>query len=184
MYFNLYPPGRPTRWAITFACQLAFILFGYDQGVFSGIIGNQHFLELMGEPNDTLTGLIVSIYNLGCFSGCILNFFIGDWLGRRRAMWFAMGWIIVSSCCCTSEGISNMIAGWRHTSVLGFWGWSDDGWSFHCWCWHWYRNQVSYNSDARCFASIFKVHISNYHFSRHQHRPHVPGRAGGSFHPR
>lgn len=99
MYLNLYKPGRPTRWAITFACQLAFILFGYDQGVFSGIIGNEHFLRLMGEPNDTLTGLIVSIYNLGCFSGCILNFFIGDWLGRRRAMWFAMGWIIVSRAC-------------------------------------------------------------------------------------
>lgn len=95
MYFDFYRPGRPTRWAITFACQLAFVLFGYDQGVFSGIIGNEHFLRLMGEPNDTLTGLIVSVYNLGCFTGCIINFFIGDWLGRRRAMWFAMLWIIV-----------------------------------------------------------------------------------------
>lgn len=95
MYFDMYKPGRPTRWAITFACQLAFVLFGYDQGVFSGIIGNQHFLKIVDHPNDTITGLIVSIYNLGCFTGCIINFFMGDWLGRRRAMWFAMGWIIV-----------------------------------------------------------------------------------------
>lgn len=97
MYLNLFKPGRPTRWAITFSCQLAFVLFGYDQGVFSGIIGNDHFLNVMGHPNDALMGIIVSIYNLGCFSGCIMNFFIGDWLGRRKAMWFAMGWILVCS---------------------------------------------------------------------------------------
>lgn len=66
-----------------------------SQGVFSGIIGNEHFLDTMNHPNDSLMGIIVSIYNLGCFSGCIINFFIGDKLGRRRCMWFAMGWIIV-----------------------------------------------------------------------------------------
>lgn len=95
MYIDMYKPGRPTRWAITFACQLAFVLFGYDQGVFSGIIGNEHFLDIVGHPNEVILGLIVSIYNLGCFTGCIVNFFMGDWLGRRRAMWFAMAWIIV-----------------------------------------------------------------------------------------
>ncbi|KAK5102284.1 hypothetical protein LTR24_000194 [Lithohypha guttulata] len=112
MYFNLYKPGRQTRWAITFACQLAFVLFGYDQGVFSGIIGNEHFLDVMNHPNDSLMGIIVSIYNLGCFTGCILNFIIGDWLGRRRAMWFAMGWIIVGAILQTSAyGVAHMMVG-------------------------------------------------------------------------
>lgn len=50
----------------------------------------------MGNPNDSLTGIIVSIYNLGCFAGCLVNFVTGDMLGRRRSMWFAMIWIIVS----------------------------------------------------------------------------------------
>jgi hypothetical protein len=85
---------------------------GYDQGVFSGIVGNKDFLKTMNseqrrlklpllradsgiDPNDSLTGIIVSIYDLGCFAGCIINFMLGDWLGRRRAMWFAMGWIVV-----------------------------------------------------------------------------------------
>lgn len=85
-----------------FACQLAFVLFGYDQGVFSGIITNKSFLEVMGHPNDSLTGIIVSIYNLGCFTGCIINFFISDYLGRRRAMWLAMAWIIVGATLQTS----------------------------------------------------------------------------------
>jgi hypothetical protein len=43
-------------------------------------------------------GIIVSIYNLGCFTGCIFNFVVAEWLGRRRAMWVAMTWIIVRCC--------------------------------------------------------------------------------------
>lgn len=31
-HFNIFGHGKKLRWAITFACQLAFILFGYDQG--------------------------------------------------------------------------------------------------------------------------------------------------------
>lgn len=50
----------------------------------------------MSHPGDSLMGIIVSIYNLGCFTGCVINFAIGNWLGRRRAMWLAMAWIIVS----------------------------------------------------------------------------------------
>jgi len=97
LQYNLFGRGRPLRWAITFTCQLSFVLFGYDQGVFSGIVGNDHFRQTFNEPNDSLTGIIVSIYNLGCFTGCIVNFFIGDYLGRRKAMWFAMMWIVVGA---------------------------------------------------------------------------------------
>ena len=73
-----------------------------SQGVFSGIVGNEHFRDTFGQPSDTLTGIIVSIYNLGAFTGCILNFFIGDSFGRRPKMWFAMGWIIVGAVLQTS----------------------------------------------------------------------------------
>lgn len=38
----------------------------------------------------------VSIYNLGCFAGCILAFFFCEKTGRRLAMWIAMVFIIVS----------------------------------------------------------------------------------------
>lgn len=84
----------------------AYVLMdaGYDQGVFSGIVENEDFLGTMGHPGDSLLGIIVSIYNLGCFFGCIVNFVIGDWLGRRRAMWLAMVWVVV-------RGQSNWLAG-------------------------------------------------------------------------
>ncbi|KAK0664929.1 putative glucose transporter rco-3 [Lasiodiplodia hormozganensis] len=92
---DMFGRGWKLQLAITAACSMAFILFGYDQGVFSGIVGNDHFLDVVGHPNDTLLGIIVAVYNLGCFTGCIAAFCFGETLGRRRAMWVAMAWIIV-----------------------------------------------------------------------------------------
>ncbi|KAL5440679.1 hypothetical protein PMIN07_011209 [Paraphaeosphaeria minitans] len=96
-HFNWYGRGFKLRVAITIACQMAFVLFGYDQGVFGGILGNPSFLEVFNYPAPGLEGIIVSIYNLGCFSGCILAFFFCEKTGRRLAMWIAMIWIIVGA---------------------------------------------------------------------------------------
>lgn len=95
-YLNWYGRGFRLRAAITIACQLAFVLFGYDQGVFSGIVGNADFLDTFDHPSPALEGIIVSIYNLGCFTGCILTFIFAETTGRKLAMWIAMVWIIVS----------------------------------------------------------------------------------------
>ncbi|KAK4494624.1 hypothetical protein PRZ48_013980 [Zasmidium cellare] len=94
---NWYGRGTKLQVAITVACQLAFVLFGYDQGVFSGIVGNEDWLNTFGHPGSGLEGIIVSIYNLGAFSGCILTFIWGERFGRRLCMWVAMGWIIVGA---------------------------------------------------------------------------------------
>lgn len=95
-HFNWYGRGFKLRAAITIVCQLAFVLFGYDQGVFSGIVGNQNFLDTFDHPSPGLEGIIVSIYNLGCFTGCILSFIFCEKTGQRLAMWIAMVWITVS----------------------------------------------------------------------------------------
>lgn len=92
--FNLFGRGLSLQVAITISCQLAFILFGYDQGVFSGIVNNPDWLDTFGHPGSGLEGIIVSIYNLGAFSGCILTFIWGEKFGRRLCMWVAMGWIV------------------------------------------------------------------------------------------
>ena len=68
---------------------------GYDQGVFSGIVGNADFLNIVQHPSAGILGIIVSIYNLGCFSGTIVSFLFSDSLGPRLSMWIAMMWIIV-----------------------------------------------------------------------------------------
>ncbi|KAL4939427.1 hypothetical protein BDV06DRAFT_214311 [Aspergillus oleicola] len=61
--------GVPVQVAMTCTCLAAFLLFGYDKGVF---------------------GVTVSIYNIGCLVGRIINFFIGERLSRRRAILLAM----------------------------------------------------------------------------------------------
>jgi hypothetical protein len=50
---------------ITTCCSAAFILFGYDQGVMSGIIGaDNQFGKDFGHPNAGLQGTIAAVYEV------------------------------------------------------------------------------------------------------------------------
>lgn len=118
-HLNIFGRGRPLRYAITFTCQLAFILFGYDQGVFSGIVNNPDFKKTFHNPSSGKEGIIVSIYNLGAFSGCIVAFVISERLGRRKCMWFAMCWIIVGAVLqCSSYSQGQLLAA-RYITGIG-----------------------------------------------------------------
>ncbi|KAL2027618.1 hypothetical protein VTO58DRAFT_110306 [Aureobasidium pullulans] len=85
-----FKPGRQTQWAITVNCLNAFFLFGYDQGVFGGLISNPDFLDVVKHPSEAFLGFIVASYNLACLFGCLLNFFVGSGIGRRPTLWLAM----------------------------------------------------------------------------------------------
>ncbi|KAH6999519.1 general substrate transporter [Ilyonectria destructans] len=89
--------GKSLQFGVTTCCLIAFLLFGYDQGVFGGILQNESWLNQFNHPGDTKTGIIVSCYNLGCLMGCVINFVIGDTLGRRRTIWLAMAFVIVGA---------------------------------------------------------------------------------------
>ncbi|KAH7187952.1 general substrate transporter [Fusarium oxysporum] len=89
--------GKSVQAGVTICCLVAFVLFGYDQGVFGGILQNEDWQNQFNHPNDAKTGIIVSCYNLGCLAGCVINFFVGDKLGRRRAIWLAMGLVLVGA---------------------------------------------------------------------------------------
>ncbi|PLB53109.1 putative transcription factor TFIIIB complex subunit Brf1 [Aspergillus steynii IBT 23096] len=69
----------------------------YNQGVFSGIVGNENFLDVVNHPSAVLVGFIVSIYNLGCCAGALVAFLTSDPLGFRRIMWQAMAWVMVGA---------------------------------------------------------------------------------------
>lgn len=148
-----YGRGRPLRFAIYAACLSAFVFFGYDQGVLSGLLENEYFQEQFGSPvrqNESMLGcqsrlannqislpqsqesscqaivstLISTIYHIDCFSddfiltglgaliGCVINFAIGDWLGRRKMIWMAMGLIIIGAVLQTSAySVPHLIVG-------------------------------------------------------------------------
>ena len=125
-YLQWFSPGRATRTAVAITCGQAFFLFGYDQGVFGGLITNPDFLNVFGHPEPGLMGIIVSIYNLGCLFGCILNFFVADRLGRRKAIWVAMLFISVGAVIqCSSYSRAQLMVGrfitGKYGSVNGRW---------------------------------------------------------------
>ncbi|CED82529.1 hexose carrier protein [Phaffia rhodozyma] len=100
------PNTDPKRWmglrgnklvnAITVTATMGFLLFGYDQGVMSGIINAKQFgtdfyqVRSSGADDEfhaTIQGTVTAVYEVGCFFGAIFAFFFGESLGRRNMMW-------------------------------------------------------------------------------------------------
>jgi MFS family permease len=86
-YFGL-KGGWLTFW-ISVACATDMTLFGYDQGVFGGIVINENFLRLHnldGPEHTDLLGTVTAIYDVGCFLGAIAAMWLGEKLGRRKSV--------------------------------------------------------------------------------------------------
>ncbi|KAM5341858.1 hypothetical protein ACJ41O_014889 [Fusarium nematophilum] len=109
-----YRGGWLTFW-ITVACATDMTLFGYDQGVFSGVVVTQDFLQLHnleGLSKTNLLATVTAIYDIGCFVGALIAFTIGEKLGRKKAILLgtaimSVGTIIKAS----SYSLAQMIAG-------------------------------------------------------------------------
>ncbi|KAI9273559.1 general substrate transporter [Sporodiniella umbellata] len=78
--------GKSLFRASTSLAAVAFLLFGYDQGVMSGVVANKYFKETMGNPSSSLLGAIVALYEIGCMIGALSTGRIGDWLGRKKTV--------------------------------------------------------------------------------------------------
>ncbi|OAG10399.1 general substrate transporter [Paraphaeosphaeria sporulosa] len=75
-----------TFW-ITVACGTDMLLFGYDQGVFGGVVVTPQFLELLNlGSRPTILSTVTAIYDVGCFFGAISVCFIGEPLGRKKCV--------------------------------------------------------------------------------------------------
>ncbi|KAF2165871.1 hypothetical protein M409DRAFT_23603 [Zasmidium cellare ATCC 36951] len=88
--FNFNPlfkaKGKLLNILITIASTCGFILFGYDNALFSGLIICPWFLRTFHNPNANLLGTISATYKLGGFAGAVIAFFIGQPLGRRKTV--------------------------------------------------------------------------------------------------
>ncbi|KAI0202397.1 general substrate transporter [Astrocystis sublimbata] len=86
-YFGL--KGKWLTFWITVACATDMSLFGYDQGVFSGVVISQDYLDvhdLDGPSKTNIRSIVTSIYTIGCFFGSLAAFSIGEKLGRRKTI--------------------------------------------------------------------------------------------------
>ncbi|KAJ9639439.1 hypothetical protein H2199_006472 [Coniosporium tulheliwenetii] len=119
--------GKALDWAITGAAGSGFLLFGYDQGVMSGLLTGSAFTKQFPEIDTTpgaggsssLQGTVVAIYEIGCFFGAILAFAFGERLGRRWTIMIGCAILVVGAAIQTAAyGIPQMIAG-RIVAGLG-----------------------------------------------------------------
>ncbi|KAG8533115.1 uncharacterized protein KY384_001898 [Bacidia gigantensis] len=86
--------GSAARGGIAACCGLAFLLFGYDQGVLGAVIGLDSFRKEFDDPNRNLEGIIAAIYDIGCFVGAIVAFLTADYFGRKGSITLGT-WIMV-----------------------------------------------------------------------------------------
>lgn len=78
--------GAKTAYGHFVAAGTVMCLFGYEQGVFGGIIVGHELQEHFHHPSPSLTGFVTSIYDLGCFAGALAALLVGEWLGRKRML--------------------------------------------------------------------------------------------------
>ncbi|ORZ19864.1 general substrate transporter [Absidia repens] len=103
--------GKTLFRASTGLAGCGFLLFGYDQGVMSGVIATEDFKATMGYPNSALMGAIVALYEIGCMFGALSTGRIGDMLGRRKTIRYGCLILIIGAILQTaSVNVGMMIA--------------------------------------------------------------------------
>ena len=100
--------GKPLRLYITFTAVMGFALFGYNQGMMSGLLNGEEFTKsfpiLMKPANPTagetryinvIRGAVTACYELGCFFGALFSMFFGEWFGRSRIICMGCSVLII-----------------------------------------------------------------------------------------
>lgn len=73
---------------ITSVCSAGFLLFGYDQGVMSGVVISSIWKSQMGNPSTLMIGTITALYDVGAVVGAIAAAFTAEPMGRKRTLIF------------------------------------------------------------------------------------------------
>lgn len=78
--------GKPLIYFTSIFVSLGVFLFGYDQGVMSGIITGPLFKDYFGQPSKAQIGTMIAILEIGAFFSSLVVGKIGDIIGRRRTI--------------------------------------------------------------------------------------------------
>ncbi|KAK5110286.1 hypothetical protein LTR62_006139 [Meristemomyces frigidus] len=99
-----------------FAC-LGGLLYGYNQGVFSGVLAMNNFNQHMGvyTKDQTKKGWLTSIFELGAWVGTLYSGFLAEILSRKYAILintaiFIIG-VVIQTTGVTSAGASSILGG-------------------------------------------------------------------------
>ncbi|RCI12537.1 hypothetical protein L249_0169 [Ophiocordyceps polyrhachis-furcata BCC 54312] len=75
--------GRSLMLTVSLVTCLGFMLIGYDNGLMGGLVDSPAFNSTFDHPKPRMIGLIVAIFEIGCFLGSIGAAIFGERLGRR-----------------------------------------------------------------------------------------------------
>lgn len=89
--------GTPLLSAITSVCASSFLLFGYDNGVMSGVVISSYWLDEMGNPSTIIVSTITALYDVGALFGAIAAAFTTERLGRKRSLLLGSFIVVIGS---------------------------------------------------------------------------------------
>ncbi|EKD16293.1 hexose transporter [Drepanopeziza brunnea f. sp. 'multigermtubi' MB_m1] len=78
--------GKPLVYFTSIFVSLGVFLFGYDQGVMSGIITGPFFKDYFNQPTKAEVGTMVAILEVGAFFSSLVVGRVGDIIGRRKTI--------------------------------------------------------------------------------------------------
>lgn len=128
--------GRSLRIAITITSVVGFSLFGYDQGLMSGLISGTEFTKEFpslfipeGAPEDVelhvsvVRGAVTACYEIGCFFGAVFTLLFGEKIGRTPLLFggsiiLTVGAVISTAAFGPQWGLGQFVVG-RVISGLG-----------------------------------------------------------------
>ncbi|KAG7089541.1 hypothetical protein E1B28_011214 [Marasmius oreades] len=100
---------------------LGGLLYGYNQGVFSGVLPMKSFVNRMGDAatNDSKKGWLVAILELGAWFGVLLTGYLADKLSRKYTIFLAVVVFCVGVIVQTTAKAADSIYGGRFVTGLG-----------------------------------------------------------------
>ncbi|PYH89806.1 MFS monosaccharide transporter [Aspergillus ellipticus CBS 707.79] len=111
--------GKPLLYFTSVFVSLGVFLFGYDQGVMSGIITGWYFKDYFNQPSRAAIGTVVAILEVGAFLSSLLVGRIGDLIGRRKTILYGSIVFFIGGALQTfATGLPMMMAG-RIVAGLG-----------------------------------------------------------------
>ncbi|KAJ4482433.1 hypothetical protein J3R30DRAFT_3459479 [Lentinula aciculospora] len=104
--------GQPLLLTVSVFLSIGVFLFGYDQGVMSGVITGPHFIKYFDRPGPIQVGSMVAVLEVGAFATSLAAGRVGDIIGRKGTLFIgALVFTIGGAIQTFTTGFSVMVLG-------------------------------------------------------------------------
>lgn len=104
--------GKKLIYFLSIFVSLGVFLFGYDQGVMSGIITGRYFKDYFNQPSRAEIGTMVAILEVGALISSVAVGRIGDAIGRKKTILYgALVFVLGGALQTFANGMAMMLLG-------------------------------------------------------------------------